>query len=125
MTPADQQRADQILASLRRAIEPFKDYRVAEAAGYKQFLSKVPQEIYHFTNWSNAFAERVLVRSRAADLADVQARAGRLRTRRRDVHRAAEQATQDQLNERVPLSIATWHLHTNLCLPPPGQQVKW
>jgi hypothetical protein len=41
------------------------------------------------------------------------------------MYTAAEQATQDQLNERVPLSIATWHLHTNLCLPPPGQQVKW
>src|SRR5260370_28370099 len=29
-----------------------------------------------------------------------------------------KRATEEQLNERVPLSIATWHLHTNLCTPP-------
>ena len=26
------------------------------------------------------------------------------------------------MNRRVPLSIAEWHLHTNLCLPPDGQK---
>ena len=29
-----------------------------------------------------------------------------------------KRATEEQLNERVPLSMATWHLHTNLCMPP-------
>jgi hypothetical protein len=29
-------------------------------------------------------------------------------------------ATEDELNERVPLSVARWHKHTNLCLPPRG-----
>ncbi|HEV7512500.1 MAG TPA: hypothetical protein VGO27_12450, partial [Candidatus Acidoferrum sp.] len=32
-----------------------------------------------------------------------------------------KRATEDQLNARVPLSIASWHLHTNLCLPPRDQ----
>jgi hypothetical protein len=32
-------------------------------------------------------------------------------------------ATEDQLNERIPLSIAMWHLHTNLCVPRLG--TKW
>ena len=32
-------------------------------------------------------------------------------------------ASEDQLNERVPLSMATWHLHTNLCIPPKGQRL--
>jgi hypothetical protein len=30
-------------------------------------------------------------------------------------------ATEEELNERIPLSIAQWHLHTNLCVPKPGQ----
>ena len=29
-----------------------------------------------------------------------------------------KRATEEQLNERVPLSVAMWHLHTNLCMPP-------
>ena len=29
-----------------------------------------------------------------------------------------KRATEDQLNARVPLSVAMWHLHTNLCMPP-------
>ena len=29
-----------------------------------------------------------------------------------------KRATEDQLNARVPLSLAMWHLHTNLCMPP-------
>ena len=33
-----------------------------------------------------------------------------------------KRATEDQLNERVPLSVARWHPHTNLCLPPKEQR---
>jgi hypothetical protein len=29
----------------------------------------------------------------------------------------------DQLDERLPLSIAQWHQHTSICLPP-GSQVR-
>jgi hypothetical protein len=32
-----------------------------------------------------------------------------------------KRATEDQLNERIPLSVATWHLHSNLCMPPRKQ----
>src|SRR2546430_6450625 len=33
-----------------------------------------------------------------------------------------KRSTEDQLNARVPLSVAMWHLHTNLCMPPKAQQ---
>jgi hypothetical protein len=121
--PADQQRADAILAALRAAITPFKDYRAAEAAGYKQFMPQLPQPIYHFTNWANAFANvftfdparpTSLMYKRVPDGYEL---VGAMYT-------AAEQATDDQLNQRVPLSVATWHLHTNLCLPPAGQNAE-
>ena len=29
-----------------------------------------------------------------------------------------KRATEEQMNARVPLSVAMWHLHTNLCMPP-------
>jgi hypothetical protein len=34
---------------------------------------------------------------------------------------APKRYTPEQLNERVPLSVAEWHMHTNLCFPPRGQ----
>src|SRR5262249_49759075 len=30
--------------------------------------------------------------------------------------------TEDQLNQRVPLSVAQWHQHVNLCVPPQAQR---
>ena len=33
-----------------------------------------------------------------------------------------KRASEDQLNARLPLSVATWHLHTNLCMPPREQR---
>jgi hypothetical protein len=32
--------------------------------------------------------------------------------------------TEDQLNERVPLSVAQWHQHVNMCRPPQGHAVE-
>ena len=36
------------------------------------------------------------------------------------MYTAPKRFTEDQLNERIPLSIAHWHEHVNLCLPPKG-----
>ena len=32
--------------------------------------------------------------------------------------------SEDQLSERVPLSVAQWHAHVNLCFPPEGSQCR-
>jgi len=34
------------------------------------------------------------------------------------MYTARKTATEDELNERIPLSIAQWHAHVNLCMPP-------
>ena len=33
-----------------------------------------------------------------------------------------KRVSEEQLNERVPLSIAQWHLHTKLCVPLKGDR---
>ena len=38
------------------------------------------------------------------------------------MYTAPYKATEEELNERAPLSIARWHLHTNLCLPLSGER---
>ncbi len=40
------------------------------------------------------------------------------------MYTAPQDAAEDDLDNRVPLSIARWHRHINLCLPPPGRRAE-
>ena len=118
---ADQQRAENILSALRKAIAPYRDFRAAIAAGYVQFLPQVPQPIYHFTNYQNAFLnEFSFDPGRPTSLMYKTVPGGFELVGA--MYTAPARSTNEQLNDRVPLSIATWHLHTNLCLPPPDKR---
>src|SRR5579862_2956459 len=115
-TPDELQRGDQIAATLRDAIEKYKDYRVAVAEGYRIFLPNVPQTEYHFTNYWNGFLEGFTF--------DPARPTSLLYRKTKDgwelvgaMYTAPKNARLDQLNERVPLGIARWHAHTNLCMP--------
>jgi hypothetical protein len=125
--PGDDARAAQIVETVRAALEPYKDYRVALASGDHIFGPKVPQKIYHFTNYWNAMKAgftfdpskptSLLYRKENGTYVLVGA-----------MFTAPRRFTQDQLNARVPLSVARWHKHVNLCLPPRGSdihEVNW
>jgi len=125
--PDDEKRAEQILATLRPSIEKYKDYKAAIADGYQIFLPNIPQPQYHFTNWRYAFeAEFVFNAAHPTSLlykktSDGYQLLGAMYT-------APKKDTEDQLNERVPLSVARWHKHINFCMPQQGQQwwqVDW
>ena len=119
-TPEDQKRAQEIVAQLKPAMEKYKDYQVALSEGFKIFRPNIPQKEYHFTNYANGFLEAftfdparptsLLYRKTANGYELVGA-----------MYTMPRRASEDQLNERVPLSVASWHLHTNLCMPPKGQ----
>jgi hypothetical protein len=114
---ADQQRANEIVQQLRAGIEKYRNYQVALDEGYKIFMPNIPQPEYHFTNYTNGFLEAftfdparptsLLYKKTATGYELVGA-----------MYTMPKRATEEQLNERVPLSLAPWHLHTNLCLPP-------
>ena len=119
-SPEDAQRANEVVAELRVGIEKYRDYHVALNSGYKIFLPNVPQPEYHFTNYVNGFLEAfkfdparptsLLYRKTATGYELVGA-----------MYTMPKRATEDQLNARIPLSVAMWHLHTNLCMPPRAQ----
>jgi hypothetical protein len=119
-TPADLARANQIVAQLRAGIEKYQDYHVALNEGYKIFLLNLPQPEYHFTKSGNGFMEALRFDpSQPTSLlyrktADGYQLVGAMYT-------MPKGATEEQLNLRVPLSVAMWHLHTNLCMPPRGE----
>jgi hypothetical protein len=119
-TPEDIARASAIVEQLRSGIEKYKDYHVALNDGYKIFLPNLPQPEYHFTNYVNGFLEAFTFDpSRPTSLlykktSDGYELVGAMYT-------MPKRATEEQLNARVPLSVAMWHLHTNLCMPPKSE----
>ena len=112
----DQEKADQIVQAARAIAEKYKDYKVALADGYQIFLPNVPQKQYHFTNYWNAFrARNVFDPSKPTSLLYEKDGAGYKLLG--VMYTAKKDASEDELNSRIPLSIAQWHAHVNLCLP--------
>jgi hypothetical protein len=123
----DDRRAAEIVTILRGAIAKYRDYKLALADNYRIFAPNVKQPIYHFTNYKNAIAaEYIFNPAHPTSLlyrktADGYELVGAMFT-------APKTATHQQLDDRVPLSIARWHEHVNFCLPPRGAapaQVDW
>jgi hypothetical protein len=121
LAPGDRERADQIAASLRQAIEKYRDYRVALANGFRIFAPNVQQPEYHFTNYWNGFVEGFTFDpARPTSLLYKKTPDGGWELIGA-MYTAPRSATLDQLNERIPLSIAQWHVHINLCVPKRGE----
>jgi len=113
----DQRRAEAIAQTLRGAIARYRDYRVAVADGFIQYLPNVPQPIYHFTNYGYAYqAEFAFDPARPTSLLYKPAPGGFELVGA--MYTAPRRFDEDQLDERVPLSVAAWHEHINICLPP-------
>jgi hypothetical protein len=120
-TPEDTQRANEIVAQLRSGIEKYKDYHVALNDGYKIFLPNLQQPEYHFTNYWNGFLEAFTFDpARPTSLLYKKTPGGYELVGA--MYTMPKRATEEQLNDRVPLSMAMWHLHTNLCMPAKDQR---
>jgi hypothetical protein len=115
--PQDWAKADEIAGELRESIEKYKDYHVALADGFRIFMPNLPQSEYHFTNYYNGFLESFSFDpTRPTSLLYKKTKTGY------DLigamYTMPKRVSEEQLNERVPLSVAQWHLHTKLCMPP-------
>ena len=120
-TPQDWAKADEIAGDLRESIEKYKDYHAALADGFRIFMPNLPQSEYHFTNYYNGFLESFSFDpTRPTSLLYKKTKTGY------DLigamYTMPKRVSEEQLNERVPLSIAQWHLHTKLCMPPRGER---
>ena len=122
---ADKARAAVLVTDLQHALAKYKDYHVAVADGFKPFHPEFKQQkVVHFTrNWNGL---------KAAFTFDPNEPTSLLYQRTDDggykligaMYTDRKSATEDQLNERVPLSVARWHRHINFCLPPRGADMK-
>ena len=119
--PGDAERAQKVAVEARKAAEKYVDYHLALADGFKIFLPNVPQKVYHFTSRANAIEAQfrfnpehptsLLYEKHGDDYKLVGV-----------MYTAPKSYTEDQLDARIPLSVAQWHEHVNFCLPPVG---KW
>jgi hypothetical protein len=115
--PGDEGRADEVVAAAREVPDRYKDYKAALAEGYKIFLPNLPQKQYHFTNYRYAFEAGLRF--------NPEHPTSLLYEKRGDddkligvMYTAPKNATEDQLDSRIPLSVAQWHAHVNMCVPP-------
>ncbi len=103
--PADEERAQAILDLLRHSIEKYKDYKAALADGFQIFLPNVPQPHYHFTSWHYAF-EAQFVFNPAHPTSLLYKKVGDEYELEGAMFTAPRRDTEDDLNQRVPLSVA-------------------
>jgi hypothetical protein len=115
----DVRRADQIVETLRRALAKYKDYRVALNDGFVPLHPERKPKHYHFANKQRRFMAKIrfnpaeptaLLYRKTEDGYELEGA----------MYTAPRGMSEDQLNERVPLSVAQWHAHVNICLQPDG-----
>jgi hypothetical protein len=122
--PGDRQKADAVAAAAKEAMAPYQDYKKALADGYEIFLPNVPQPIYHFTKYEyGREARQKFDATKPTSLlykktVDGYKLVGAMYTDSVD-------ASEEELNERVPLSVARWHQHINFCKAPDGQKAGY
>jgi hypothetical protein len=120
-TPQDWSKADEIAKDLRESIDKYKDYHVALQDGFRIFMPNLPQSEYHFTNYYNGFLESFSFDpTRPTSL--LYKKTGTGYELIGAMYTMPKRVTEEQLNERVPLGVARWHLHTNMCIPPKEQR---
>lgn len=126
LTAADSARAAHVINELRQAIVKYQDVKLAEADGYKMFaphLKNQPQ--YHFTKGWNAIRNQWgFDPARPTSLLYKKNPQGEF-VLIGAMYTASKRTSEDELNKRVPLSVARWHRHVNWCLPPARHKERW
>jgi hypothetical protein len=114
----DSARAESLVTAGRTALAKYADVRVAEASGFTMFAPKVKQRVYHYTRRLNALKARwSFDPAQPTSLLYAPQADGSVRLIGA-MYTAPPDMSLEDLNRRIPLSIAQWHQHTSLCLPP-------
>jgi hypothetical protein len=122
--PGDTARAKDVVEAARKASEKYLDYHIALSEGYKIFHPEAPQKMYHFTNYGYAMEAAfrfnpehptsLLYEKHGGDYKLIGV-----------MYTAPKRLNEDELDERIPLSIAQWHEHVNFCAAPAGRKAEY
>lgn len=117
--PADDERAAQAAQTLKQAMEKYKDYRVALNKGFQPFLPNALQPYYHFTKKLNRF-KPALAFDPAQPTSLLYRNTGKDYELIGAMYMGPKDASERELHALIPLSVAQWHAHVNVCIPPKG-----
>ena len=106
---------------MRQALEKYKDADAALADGFKIFLPNIPQKMYHFSKWEYAVGAAFFF-DPTKPTSLLYEKHGSKYTLIGAMYTAPVGFSEDQLNDRIPLSVAQWHQHVNFCRPPRGRE---
>ena len=115
--PGDAERAQAVVEVARKTLEKYMDYHVALNEGFRIFFPNVPQKMYHFTNYSYG-REAALHFNPEHPTSLLYEKHGDDYTLIGAMYTAPRAFTEDELDARIPLSIAQWHEHVNFCRAP-------
>jgi hypothetical protein len=116
--PGDEEKVKAVVAQVKASIERYKDYRKALADGYVIANPKVKQPQYHFINPANsAEAEHHFDPTKPSALLYYGTPSQRYRLEG-VMFTVPPNASEDELNARIPLSIVRWHEHVKFCAAP-------
>jgi hypothetical protein len=116
--PGDKEKVKAIVTQVKASIERYKDYKKALADGYVIGNPEVDQPQFHFNNQANIQeAEHHFDPIKPSSL--LYFKTPRQKYKLEGVmFTAGPHATENELNDRIPLSIVRWHEHTNFCAAP-------
>jgi cytochrome c556 len=118
MQPGDEEKVKAVVAQVKASIERYKDYRKALADGYVIANPKVDQPQSHFNNEANTLeAEHHFDPTKPSSLLYRKTPTQRYRLEG-VMFTVPPEATEDELNDRIPLSVVRWHEHVNFCAAP-------
>jgi len=116
--PGDEEKTRAVVAQVKASIERYKDYRKALADGFVIANPKVDQPQAHFNNPANLHeADQHFDPTKPSSLLYFKTPKQQYKLEG-VMFTARPDATEDELNERIPLSIVRWHEHTNFCAAP-------
>ncbi len=122
--PGDETRAKQVVEAARKAADKYLDYHTALNDGFQIFHPEVPQKMYHFTNY--AYAMEAIVRFNPEHPTSLlYEKHGEDYKLIGVMYTAPKRLSEEQLDERIPLSVAQWHEHVNFCTAPAGRKGEY
>jgi len=123
--PGDEEKAKAIVTEVRAAIERYRDYKKALADGYVIANPEVDQPQAHFNNQANiAAADQHFDPAKPSSLLYFKTPKQHYKLEG-VMFTAAPNASEDELNSRIPLSIVRWHYHENFCAAPANRTQEY
>jgi hypothetical protein len=117
LAPGDSERAAEIVKTARDGLGKYKNVTDAEHDGYVKFLPWLDQPIYHYNNLANILGSlNGFNAAKPVSLLYKKDPGGGLQLVGA-MYAASMVATNEDLDARLPISIAHWHEHVNFCGP--------